>query len=720
LSLLNKSVIQQLVNGHLNNGFEYLGFHSDGKKAFVNVYLPGAKSVAIVTASPGKAMPMRLLDEAGIFSREVPSALGAYQLEVEYPLATLLLEDPYRFSSGLREDDVWLFSEGRLNQTHKLLGAHLVTHEGVEGVQFSVWAPNAQRVAVIGDFNHFNLTTHILRFHPASGIWEMFIPGVSVGATYRFDIIGQDGGRYNKSDPLARTMITENDSFAVVIDDEYEWRDADWLAQRSNTDLSRPLSIYEVHAGSWRAVPGGHSVDYESLAADLLDYVVDLGFTHIQFMPLSEHPFTGSWGYQPLGMFAPTRRFGTGNGLRALVDAAHQRGIGVLLDWVPAHFPKDDHGLARFDGTALYEHEDPRRGEHPDWGTLIYNYGRAEVVSFLISNALYWIEEFHIDGLRIDAVASMLYLDYSRNEGEWLPNQHGGRENLEAVALLQQMNTTLHERFPGVLTIAEESTSWPGVTAPVAQGGLGFSFKWNMGWMHDSLNYIQHDPIYRKYHHDDITFSMVYAYSEQFVLPYSHDEVVHGKGSLLGKMPGDDWQKAANLRALFGYMWGHPGKKHIFMGSELGAPSEWNHDGYLDWSLLEQPLHAGVHKLVADLNRLYRSMPALHAADGDPAGFSWCIRDDSDNSVLAFERSSSDGKEKILVVINFTPVVRYGYKIPVAMKGRYTEILNTDSKDYGGSNVGNTGSLITQADGDRAVLALTLPPLAAFFMQAEL
>jgi 1,4-alpha-glucan branching enzyme len=620
--------------------------------------------------------------------------------------------------SRIGADDAWLIREGRHECVWRLLGAHLHTLAGTDGVAFAVWAPNAERVALVGDFNHYDANTHAMTRHDATGIWELFVPGIGVGARYRFDVVGADHVRRQKADPYARAMLAPSDSVAVVTDSRFHWTDAAWLLSRARSHAHTPVSVYEVHAGSFGAGVGGGVPDYAGLANILLDHVVGAGFTHIQFMPLSEHPFTGSWGYQPIGLYAPTCRYGDADALRSLVDTAHGRGIGVLLDWVPAHFPADDHGLQRFDGTALYEHEDPRLGVHPDWGTLIFNYARAEVVNYLVSNALYWIEEFHMDGLRVDAVASMLYLDYSRKPGEWLPNRNGGRENLPAVTLLQRLNQAIHSRHPGVMTIAEESTAWPGVTRPVADGGLGFTLKWNMGWMHDTLSYFGREPIHRRHHHNEMTFSMVYAYSERFVLPLSHDEVVHGKGSLVRKMPGDRWRQFANLRLLLALMWAHPGRKHLFMGGEIGQPTEWNHDGFIPFDLLSQADHAGVLHLVQDLNRLYRALPALHQADDEPAGFHWLRADDAVHSSLVFCRSAS-GAPDVVVVVNLTPVVRHDFTLPLPGPGTFREILNTDSAYYAGSNVGNPGSHAARLDRSGHSLQIVLPPLAVVYFERQ-
>ncbi|MFU8763132.1 MAG: 1,4-alpha-glucan branching protein GlgB [Haliea sp.] len=623
----------------------------------------------------------------------------------------------------LTDKDFYYFSEGTEEFAYRLLGAHPRTVAGIDGVLFAVWAPSALRVAVVGDFNGWDGCEHGMYRHPAAGVWEIFIPGVADQALYKYQVTAADGTLLPlKADPFAQSMQhpPETASRVLLGESEHVWGDQAWMASRA-AQQQRPVSIYEVHAGSWRRREheGNRYLSYLELADELIPYVLELGFTHIQLLPISEYPFDGSWGYQPVGLYAPSIRFGTPNEFRWFVDRCHQHGLGVLLDWVPGHFPTDPHGLGRFDGTALYEHDDPRKGFHPDWNTLIYNYGRCEVVSFLLSNANYWLQEYHLDGLRVDAVASMLYLDYSRKSGEWLPNRHGGRENLEAIRLLQLVNERVHARHPGVMMVAEESTAWPGVSRPVHDGGLGFGFKWNMGWMNDSLRYMARDPVHRRYHHDELTFSMVYAWDENFVLCLSHDEVVHGKGALLGKMPGDEWQQFANLRAYLGFMWGHPGKKLLFMGSEFAQRREWNHDRGLDWELLEQAPHRGMQRLVADLNALYRSLPALHEKDCEPGGFQWLQADRKSLSVYAWLRWGQDHHQRVLVVSNLTPQVHRRYRIGVPEPGWYRECINTDAHEYGGSGQGNLGGVETVAaacDGHPWTLILTLPPLATMML----
>ncbi|NYT45250.1 1,4-alpha-glucan branching protein GlgB [Alcaligenaceae bacterium] len=630
--------------------------------------------------------------------------------------------DKLRYGNLLGDLDMYLIAEGRHEQLADCLGAHVTEIDGVPGTRFAVWAPNAREVTVVGDFNDWDGQRHYMYLRRECGVWEIFIPDVGPGALYKFQIRGSDGRLLpQKADPVARQTEMPPATASVVTDPAaFVWTDDAWMQDRAaRHQVDAPLSIYEVHLGSWMSTDEQGSV-WTTVGRRLIDYAVDMGFTHLELLPITEHPFGGSWGYQPLGMFAPSARYGTPAEFARFVDACHQAGLGLILDWVPAHFPSDPHGLVEFDGTQLYEHADPRQGFHPDWNTLIYNMGRNEVRNFLMASALEWLRRYHVDGLRVDAVASMLYLDYSREPGQWTPNRYGGRENLEAVAFLQELNQVVAERCPGALVIAEESTAWPGVTAPVSEGGLGFQYKWNMGWMHDTLRYMQYEPVHRRYHHHDMTFGMVYAYSEKFVLPLSHDEVVHGKGSLVGKMPGDSWQRHASLRAYFGFMWGHPGKKLLFMGGELAQVHEWNHDAQLDWAALDDPLKVGVQSVVRDLNVLYRSTPALHGSDAVPAGFAWIIGDDQDNSVFAFLRRH--GGQTALVVSNMTPVPRIAYRIGVPQAGRWKECLNTDAGSYGGSNMGNMGAVATSghpSHGYDQSLALVLPPLSTLIFVAE-
>jgi 1,4-alpha-glucan branching enzyme len=708
--------LQALVAGQHHDPHSVLGPHKGPEGVTVRVLRPMASTVAVVTPGGKHALQH---EHHGVWRgvlpmREVPD----YRLEVEYDGRTVRSDDPYRYLPTLGEVDLHLIGEGRHEQLWSVLGAHLRTYDTaqgpVTGTSFAVWAPNARGVRVSGDFNHWDSTAHPMRALGSSGVWELFVPDVGSGTRYKYDVLGHDGVWRKKADPMAFYAETAPATASVVFDSSYTWNDADWLERRASGGVhTHPMSVYEVHLGSWLK-----DRSYRDLAAELVDYVTDLGFTHVEFLPVMEHPYGGSWGYQVSSYYAPTSRFGNPDDFRYLVDRLHQAGIGVIVDWVPAHFPKDAWALARFDGTPLYEHADPARGEHPDWGTLIFDFGRAEVRNFLVANAVYWLEEFHIDGLRVDAVASMLYLDYSRPAGTWKPNVHGGRENLEAVSFLQEMNATCYKRVPGVVTIAEESTSWPGVTRPTHLGGLGFGFKWNMGWMHDSLGYVQQDPIYRQYHHHQMTFSMMYAYSENYVLPISHDEVVHGKGSLLRKMPGDRWKQLATLRAYLAFMWAHPGKQLLFMGSEIGQESEWSEARELDWWLLDHAEHRGLHSLVRDLNRTYRGHPALWALDHDAEGFAWIDANDATNNVFSFLRT--DGKDSLVAcVVNFAAVPHEGYRLGLPRPGRWRELLNTDAEFYFGSGVGNLGAVEAVDEpwhGQVASTTLRLPPLGAVLL----
>jgi 1,4-alpha-glucan branching enzyme len=617
--------------------------------------------------------------------------------------------------------DDYYMAEGNHLRLYDKLGAHPIRHEGHDGVHFAVWAPNASRVSVVGDFNHWDGRRHVMRKRMEIGVWEIFVPGATIGQGYKFELL-DSGGRLLplKSDPFGfHAELRPKTASRVAETGNLVWNDEAYIEARRHRDPRRmPMSIYEVHLGSWKRNDGNAFLSYDELAADLIPYVADMGYTHIELLPITEHPFDPSWGYQPTGLYAPTSRFGDPAGFARFVDAAHRAGIGIILDWVPAHFPTDEHGLARFDGTALYEHEDPRQGFHPDWNTAIYNFGRKEVASFLVNNALFWLERYHLDGLRVDAVASMLYLDYSRKDGEWIPNRHGGRENLEAIAFLQRMNHESYGQNPGIVTIAEESTAFPGVSQPSHTGGLGFGFKWNMGFMHDTLQYLKREPIYRQHHHNELTFGLLYAFSENFVLPLSHDEVVHGKGSLLAKMAGDDWQKFATLRAFYAFMWGYPGKKLLFMGQEMAPWTEWSEARSLDWHLLDHAPHKGMQSLVRDLNGRYRTLPALHARDCEPEGFDWLIADDNQNSVYAWARHSGGGDPPVVVVSNFTPVPREGYVLPLPRAGRWREILNSDAAAYGGSGLGNMGEIQAEAvpsHGKPASAKVLLPPLATLY-----
>jgi len=635
-----------------------------------------------------------------------------------------LAYDPYCFGPQLADLDLHLFAEGRHLHAYRFLGAHGWSAQGVAGVRFAVWAPNAERASVVGDFNAWDGRVHPMRVRGGFGVWEIFIPGLAAGELYKFEIRDRTGNVQVKIDPYARSFQKRPDTAAhICLEGGFRWGDGAWMQARAQADWRhRPLSVYEVHPGSWRRRADGGFLGYRELAEQLGDYVLELGFTHVELLPITEHPLDDSWGYQATGYFAPTSRFGSPDDLRWFVDHLHRRGIGVLLDWVPAHFPRDTFALAHYDGSALYEHADPRLGEHKDWGTLIFNYGRNEVRSFLMSSALYWLEEFHLDGLRVDAVASMLYLDYSRHPGEWIPNQFGGNENLEAVEFLRRLNIVTHERCPGTLMIAEESTAWPAVSRPTYIGGLGFSMKWNMGFMHDTLSYMSKDPVYRHFHHDQLTFGLLYAFSENFILPFSHDEVVHGKGSILGRMPGDQWQRLASVRLLYTLMFTHPGKKLLFMGCEFAQEREWNFAAELDWDLLDRPEHRGVARLVGDLNRLHRSYKALHELDFEGEGFEWIDCHDNSQSVLSFIRKDRDGHEILAAIFNFTPLPRLDYRIGVPLAGRYCEILNSDAEAYGGSNLGNQGGLLSEPRpwmGRPHSLAMVVPPLGAVILVYE-
>ncbi|HEV2376954.1 MAG TPA: 1,4-alpha-glucan branching protein GlgB [Streptosporangiaceae bacterium] len=732
--------VNRIVAGTHHDPHSVLGAHPADGAVVVRALRPLATTVTVVLPD-GSRHPLTHVHE-GMFAGVLPvSEVPDYRLAIAYPgTDETLADDPYRYLPTLGEMDLYLIGEGRHEALWQVLGSHVhwygtdgVGFGVVQGTSFAVWAPNAQGVRVIGDFNHWDGRGHPMRSLGGAGVWELFVPGVGDGTRYKFEIRGPDGQWHRKADPMARRAETPPATASVVVSSSYVWDDQDWLATRASGDrLHEPVSIYEVHLGSWRL-----GLSYRELAAELTEYVTRMGFTHVEFLPVAEHPFGGSWGYQVTSYYAPTARFGTPDDFRYLVDRLHQAGIGVILDWVPAHFPNDEWALARFDGTALYEHADPRRGTHPDWGTLIFNYGRAEVRNFLVANALYWFEEFHADGLRVDAVASMLYLDYSREPGEWEPNPRGGREDLDAVSFLQECNATCYRRFPGIMIVAEESTAWPGVSRPVHLGGLGFGFKWNMGWMHDTLSYLSHDPLFRHYHHNEITFSLIYAFSENFILPLSHDEVVHGKGSLLGKMPGDEWKRFAGLRALFGYMWAHPGKQLLFMGSEFGQGSEWSADNGLDWWVLDYDYHAGLQLLVTDLNRAYRDHPALWSADTMPEGFGWIDANDASGNVLSFLRfTRSDipnpgadggqhqpGQRGVLAcIVNFSGDPHYEYQVGLPQAGPWREVINTDAYGYGGSGVGNLG-MVTATDepwhGQPASAVLTLPPLGVLWLAPE-
>ncbi|MEW7977295.1 MAG: 1,4-alpha-glucan branching protein GlgB [Candidatus Sedimenticola endophacoides] len=714
--------LRRIVEATHHDPFEVLGRHVGRERVTVRAFLPRAEQAHIV----GPELPLERIPGTDLFE----CSGSAEQIPERYQIAwsdhfghAATHYDPYCFPPQIDDFDLHLFGQGTHWHAYRFLGAHPRRIGGIDGVLFAVWAPNAQRVSVIGDFNHWDGRAHPMRSRGGSGVWELFIPAVTAGSMYRFELRAQDGRVLIKNDPYGNRFPMRPENAGIIADDSlYAWGDQEWMNRREAGDWQRaPLSVYELHLGSWQRDEAGNFLNYREIAHRLGGYLAELGFTHIELLPVTEHPFDGSWGYQTTGYFAPTSRFGSPDDFRYFVDYLHQHGIGVILDWVPAHFPKDEHALARFDGTALYEHEDPRRGEHRDWGTLIFNFGRPEVSNFLLASAIYWLEEFHLDGLRVDAVASMLYLDYSRQPGDWVPNEYGGRENLEAVDFLRHLNEVTHQQFPGTMVVAEESTAWPQVSRPTWLGGLGFSMKWNMGWMHDTLDYFAKDPIHRHYHHDQLTFGLLYSFTENFVLPFSHDEVVHGKGSLLDKMPGDAWQKFASLRLLFSYLFTYPGKKLLFMGGEFAQGREWNENDQLDWYLMERPQHQGIRVLVSELNRLYRQLPPLHDLDFEGGGFEWIDCHDASQSTLSYQRKARDGSF-VVVVLNFTPVPRENYRIGVPQPGRYREILNSDSRHYDGGNIGNAG--LAQSEGiawmDQAQsLELTLPPLGAIVLQRE-
>jgi 1,4-alpha-glucan branching enzyme len=723
--MVPENPFERLVRGEHGDPFAILGQHpiEGGGGKVIRVLAPDAARITVV-AGPGKpGVPMRRIHRQGLFQASFPQRAGAfpYRLRiVDKGGRVREIEDPYAFPSLLTEFDLHLIGEGTHYGVYEKLGAHLREVHGSQGVHFAVWAPNARRVSVVGDFNGWDGRVHPMRLHPGNGVWEIFIPGLGERTLYKFEVLPKWGPPVLKADPFAFAFELPPRTASVVRDLAYEWGDEIWMTDRAKKHaLDAPLAIYEVHLGSWRRVPEeGHRVlTYRELAQELAVYMKAMGYTHVQLLPITEHPYSPSWGYQTLGYYAPTSRHGSPRDFMYFVDTLHQHGIGVILDWVPAHFPRDPHGLVYFDGTHLYEHEDPRLREHPDWGTRVFNYGRNEVADFLISSALFWLDRYHLDGLRLDAVASMLYLDYSREPGEWAPNKYGGNENLEAIAFLKRLNEVVYRQHPDVMTIAEESTAWPMVSRPVYLGGLGFGYKWNMGWMHDTLTYMSKDPIHRKFHHNHLTFGLLYAWHENFILPLSHDEVVHGKGSLHGKMPGDDWQQFANLRAYYVFMYGHPGKKLLFMGGEFGQTHEWYHDASLDWHLLAMgPYHRGLQQLVQDLNRLYKAEPALYQVDFEPAGFRWIDCNDWEGSAISFLRRAKDPEDFLVVVCNFTPVVRRGYRIGVPRGGFYREVINSDAEVYGGGNVGNAGGLRAEAtpwQGHPWSVSATLPPLSA-------
>ncbi|HQD55210.1 MAG TPA: 1,4-alpha-glucan branching protein GlgB [Candidatus Competibacteraceae bacterium] len=718
-----QSELQRIIEARHHDPFSVLGRHPQDKKLLVRAYLPYAQEVHIAEGN----LAMERIPNTDLFewrgqADQVPERYRLIWRDSDHH--EHISFDPYCFPPQLGDLDLYLFGEGKHWHAYRFLGAHPHRADGVAGVLFAVWAPNAERVSVVGSFNRWDGRIHPMRVRGGSGVWELFIPNIAPGDLYKFEIRSRNGGSIQlKSDPYGQHFEMRPSTATIVTKpDTYTWRDETWLAQRKETDwLHHPLSVYEVHLGSWRRGWEGEFLNYRELAHQLVEYVKELGFNYIELLPITEHPFDASWGYQTTGYYAPTSRFGTPDDFRYFIDYCHLHDVGVILDWVPAHFPKDAHALARFDGEPLYEHADPRKGEHLDWSTLIFNYGRYEVKNFLLSSALYWIEEFHLDGLRVDAVASMLYLDYSRKEGQWIPNKYGGRENLEAIDFLRELNTVVHSEHPGAMVIAEESTSWPQVTRPTYLGGLGFSMKWNMGWMNDTLRYMAQNPIHRKYHHDLLTFSMLYCFTENFMLPFSHDEVVHGKGSMVNKMPGDEWQRFANLRLLYLYMFTHPGKKLLFMGTEFGQGTEWNSATTLDWYVLQFNFHQGMQQLVKDLNHLYHSSPELHHYEFDWQGFSWVDCHDADQSILSYLRKKDD--DFLVVVVNFTPVPRHDYRIGVPRPGRYTEALNSDSHFYGGSGVGNGGVELISEERPWMEhpysITITVPPLGGVVLRPD-
>ncbi len=720
-----QSEIDSVSSARCGDPFALLGLHETGAGFAIRAFAPGADALEALTPDGAAIAALEQVHSNGFFEGLIPGAKQRfpYKLRAQNARGEWQFRDPYAFGPVLGPLDDYLLVEGAHQKLYERLGAHLVTHEDVDGALFAVWAPNALRVSVVGDFNRWDGRLCQMRKRVDSGVWEIFVPDVVPGARYKYEIVGANGALTPlKADPFGRGAELRPATASIVVDDApFPWTDGDYLAARRKRDPRRaPMSVYEVHSSSWARAASGRFLSYDELAAELIPYVVDLGFTHIELLPINEHPLDASWGYQPIGLFAPTSRHGGPDGFKRFVNRAHEAGLGVILDWAPAHFPTDAHGLAMFDGGPLYEHSDPRRGFHPDWNTAIYDFGRREVANFLISNALYWLDCFHIDGLRVDAVASMLYLDYSRKAGEWAPNPDGSNDNRDAVAFLKRFNELVYDLFPDVVTIAEESTSWSGVSRPTNAGGLGFGFKWNMGWMNDTLAYMAADPIHRKWRHDKLTFGLLYAFSENFVLPLSHDEVVHGKGSIIGKMPGDEWRKFANARAYYGFMWGQPGKKLLFMGQEFGQTTEWNFDRGLEWWLLDHAPHQGLRKFVRDLNRLYRDREALHARDCESDGFQWIVVDDADHSVFAFLRFGEDRSRPVVVVANFTPAPRENYVIGFPRAGVWREVLNSDALEYGGSGQGNLGEIVAahEAFGSFPASApILVPPLAALFFE---
>ncbi len=734
MSELSSAQIDAIIKANYGDIFSVLGMQQsqDGKSLYLRAFIPGAERVCVMDKKNGKQVAeLTKIDPAGFFDGKLGRRRKRfdYRLRVSQNGQTSERADPFGFGALINSDDLYLFCEGTHERVFDWMGAHPKKVNGVSGMHFVLWAPQASRVSVVGDFNRWDGRVHVMRKHPGAGIWEIFIPAVDSRCNYKYEIKSCDGELLPlKADPYAQIMQSAPNNASITPSlSKYRWQDTNWMSQRRCIEHQHSaVSIYEVHLGSWRRVTEADGtsryLSYRELARELLPYVLELGFTHIQFMPLSEYPFDGSWGYQPLGLFAPTSRFGTPDDFKYLVDCAHQHGLGVLFDWVPGHFPCDSHGIGQLDGSCAYEHQDVRQGFHPQWKTLIYNYGRNEVHSYLLSNAHYWLSEYHLDGLRVDAVSSMLYLDYAKEGQDWVPNRFGGRENLDAVALLQKVNRRVQQKHPGTLMVAEESTAWPGVTAEVEHQGLGFGYKWNMGWMHDTLQYMQRDPIHRRFHHHEMTFGIDYAFSEQYVLPLSHDEVVHGKGSLLSKMPGDEWQRFANLRAYFGFMWTHPGKKLLFMGGEFAQINEWDHDRSLDWHLLQHAPHNGIWRLIKDLNYWYRELKALHELDHEPNGFEWLVADNAEQSILVYLRKGHSATKPVLVVVNMTPNCYYDYRIGVPLAGFYKECINTDSSHYGGSNVGNMGGVHARCQsfhGQPFELNLTIAPLATMVFECQ-
>ncbi|MCU7799698.1 MAG: 1,4-alpha-glucan branching protein GlgB [gamma proteobacterium symbiont of Lucinoma myriamae] len=715
--------LSRIIDAKHHDPFSVLGF--DEANGLVRLFMPYTESVFVITSNKTKE-PVERLPDSDFFEwqGDIKSLGDHYQLNwIDKSGYEHNNYDPYTFGAQISDFDLHLFTEGKLLKCYNVLGSHAVEVDGITGTLFATWAPNAERVSVIGDFNQWDGRCHPMRIRGGSGVWELFIPGVDPGSLYKYEILNRQSGQVlEKIDPYSQQYEYRPATASITADTtQYQWQDQDWLATREeDTWQHSPLSVYELHLGSWQRDEHNKFLNYRELAHRLVDYIKPLGFTHIELLPITEHPFDGSWGYQATGYFAPSSRFGSIDDFKYFVDYCHQNNIGILVDWVPAHFPKDTHGLAKFDGSALYEHEDPRLGEHQDWGTLIYNLGRNEVKNFLFSSAIFWLDAFHIDGLRVDAVASMLYLDYSREDDQWLPNKYGGNENLEAIDFIKELNHLTHVEYPGTVIIAEESTSWPQVTRPSWLGGLGFTMKWNMGWMHDILSFMQMDPIHRHYHHDKLTFGLLYSFSENFLLPFSHDEVVHGKGSMLGKMPGDEWQKFANLRLLYTFMFTYPGKKLLFMGCEFAQRSEWNFDKALEWQELESASHRGVKDLISQLNKLYTQVPALHYYDFDAQGFDWVDCHDSAQSILIYQRNGPD--DSVIIILNFTPVVRENYRIGVPFGGHYEELFNSDSSYYNGSNIGNDDPIISEAtpwmDREHSI-SITLPPLAGLILKKK-